>query len=173
MIRLAQRGDIPAIAEIYEAIHDREEQGLCTTGWLRGIYPTEQTALTALAAGDLYVLEENGIVRAAARINQEQVPEYVNAHWEHDAPANQVLVLHTLVVDPSCEGRGLAKQFVTFYEAEGLRRECPYLRMDTNARNTRARQLYAALGYSEAGIVDCQFNGIPGVHLVCLEKRIG
>ena len=28
-------------------------------------------------------------------------------------------------------------------------------------------------GYKEAGVVDCTFNGIEGVHLVCLEKYIG
>lgn len=49
---------------------------------------------------------------------------------------------------------------------------CPYLRMDTNARNLRARELYAKLGYAEPGIVGRTFNGIPGVRLVCLEKRL-
>lgn len=45
--------------------------------------------------------------------------------------------------------------------------------MDTNAKNTAARRLYARLGYKEVGIVDCTFNGIAGVKLVCLEKKIG
>lgn len=49
---------------------------------------------------------------------------------------------------------------------------CPYLRMDTNARNKTARKLYAGLGYWEAGIMPCVFNGIPGVQLVCLEKKL-
>lgn len=45
--------------------------------------------------------------------------------------------------------------------------------MDTNARNAAARRLYAGLGYWEAGIVPCVFNGIPDVQLVCLEKYLG
>ena len=45
-------------------------------------------------------------------------------------------------------------------------------RMDTNERNQAARALYARLGYSEPSIVDCVFNGIPGVRLVCLEKTL-
>ena len=49
---------------------------------------------------------------------------------------------------------------------------CPYLRMDTNAKNQAARKLYARLGYWEADIVPCVFNGIPGVQLVCLEKTV-
>ena len=44
--------------------------------------------------------------------------------------------------------------------------------MDTNSKNQAARKLYAHLGYWESGIVDCSFNGIPGVALVCLEKKL-
>lgn len=46
------------------------------------------------------------------------------------------------------------------------------LRMDTNEQNIIARELYRKLGYLEAGIVPCEFNGIPGVNLVLLEKKL-
>ena len=120
----------------------------------------------------MFVLETDAGIAAAARINQEQVPEYRNAAWSADAPPDQVMVLHTLVVSPSLAGRGYGSRFVSFYEQYARERGCPYLRMDTNARNLAARRLYAGLGYREAGIVDCVFNGIPGVRLVCLEKTL-
>ena len=44
--------------------------------------------------------------------------------------------------------------------------------MDTNARNRAARALYKKLGYEEVSIVPCTFNGIAGVQLVCLEKKL-
>ena len=50
------------------------------------------------------------------------------------------------------------------------KRRIPYLRLDTNAKNIRARRMYKALGYREIGIVDTTFNDIPGVELVLLEK---
>ena len=43
-------------------------------------------------------------------------------------------------------------------------------RMDTTVKHQAARRLYAQLGYREAGIVDCNFNGMPGIKRVCLEK---
>ena len=49
---------------------------------------------------------------------------------------------------------------------------CPELRMDTNARNAVARGLYKKLGYKEIGIVPTEFNGIPDVQLVLLEKHL-
>ena len=157
---------------IYDALLDREEQGLLSTGWTRGVYPTEQTARDALRAGTLYVMEREGRVTAAAKIDQSQMEQYSRCRWQHDAPPEQVLVLHTLVVEPACAGKGYGTAFVGFYEDYARENGCPYLRMDTNARNQAARKLYARLGYWEAGIVPCVFNGIPGVELVCLEKKV-
>ena len=40
MIRKGIEQDIPHIAAIYENIHDNEECGKSTVGWIRGVYPT-------------------------------------------------------------------------------------------------------------------------------------
>ena len=138
MIRKATAADIPAIAAIYNALLDREEQGLLTTGWTRGIYPTEQTALDALTAGTLYVLEDEGRVTAAAKIDQHQMPQYAQCPWQYEAPPERVLVLHTLVVDPAVKGKGYGTAFVRFYEQLGRETGRNCLRIDTNARNTPA-----------------------------------
>ena len=171
-IRLATQADIPAISAIYESIHDTEEAGENQIGWIRGVYPTRATAETALQAGDLFVLTVDGAVAAAARINREQVDVYADCPWAYEAADDAIMVLHTLVVDPNRGGLGLGKRFVNFYEDYAREHGCNTLRMDTNARNLRARQMYAHLGYCEAGIVPCVFNGIPNVMLVCLEKRL-
>ena len=61
-IRKGTEADIPRITEIYDRILTREEAGLVTIGWQRGVYPTEQTAREALWAGELFVLEDAGQV---------------------------------------------------------------------------------------------------------------
>ncbi len=173
-IRKAVPEDIPGIVAIYDRILTEEESGRAVVGWIRGVYPTRQTALDALEAGTLFVLEREGVIAAAAKIDRNQVPEYADAPWRYpDAPDEQVMVLHTLVVDPAFAGRGCGSEFVRFYEDYALAQGCPYLRMDTNAKNTAARRLYARLGYWESGTVPCVFNGIPDVQLVCLEKFLG
>ncbi len=172
MIRCAAWSDLDAVSQIYNDIHDREEAGLATTGWVRGIYPTRTTAEQALELGDLFVLEEDGKVLAAARINQTQGKEYARAKWRSEATPEQVMVLHTLVVSPAAMGMGLGTSFVDFYEDYARTHGCRFLRMDTNERNTIARTLYKKLGYSEADVVSCVFNGIKDVRLVCLEKAL-
>lgn len=173
MIRQAVEADIPAVAGIYDRVHDAEAAGALTTGWLRGVYPTEQTARAALATGDLFVLEDGGAVVAAARINREQVDVYSEVNWRYPAGDDQVMVLHTLTVDPARAGRGYGRQFLAFYEAYALENGCPVLRIDTNAKNAAARAMYARHGYVESAIVPTVFNGIPDVMLVCMEKRLG
>ena len=172
LIRPAEARDLNAVAGIYNRIHDAEEQGRQTIGWLRDVYPVRQTAQAALDREELYVLETEGAVLGAAILNRTQVITYAQGHWAHDAPDEQVFVLHTLVIAPEAAGRGYGRAFVAFYEDLARKNGCTELRMDTNERNAAARSLYAGLGYQEVGIVSCDFNGIPGVRLVCLEKLL-
>lgn len=168
----AEEKHIDAIEGIYSRIIDAQEQGRLTVGWQRGVYPTRQTALDALGRDDLFVCVDGGQVAAAAIINRIQVPVYAEVGWLYHAEPDEVMVLHTLVVDPLRAGRGYGTAFVAYYESYAKNNGCPVLRMDTNEKNAAARRLYARLGYREAGIVPCVFNGIKGVGLVCLEKKL-
>ena len=69
MVRKATKEDLAGIVAVYEGVHDEEEAGRTTTGWLRGIYPTENTVRAALERDDMYVAEDNGVITAAAIIN--------------------------------------------------------------------------------------------------------
>ena len=44
--------------------------------------------------------------------------------------------------------------------------------MDTNVKNARAREMYKKLRYKEIGVIPTVFNGIEGVNLVLLEKKL-
>ena len=169
-IRKATEKDIPAIVNIYNAILEEEEKGRYITGWIRDVYPTEKTARSAVSSGDMFVLEITGTVMASARINHQQMPAYADVQWSVDVPDEQVMVMHTLTVDPAMNGRGAGAVFLRFYEEYALKNGSHILRIDTNERNRNARRKYAEAGYSERGIIPCVFNGIPDVQLVCMEK---
>ena len=134
--------------------------------------PVEQTAKDAYERDDLFVCEEDGEIPAAAIINQTQVDVYADGKWTYPAKDEEVMVLPMLVVDPQKGKRGIGKAFVAFYEQYATENGCKLLRMDTNEKNVRARVMYKKLGYNEADIVPCEFNRIPGVQLVLLEKRL-
>ena len=172
IIRKATEKDLAAVEAIYDHIHAEEDAGRVTIGWITGVYPVRATAEAARARDDLFVYEADGEVLATAIINRTQVDAYAEGKWQYDAPQDQVMVLHTLIVDPGAAGRGIGKKFVAFYEQYAREHGCPYLRMDTNAKNRNARAMYKKLGFTEPDIVPCTFNGIPGVQLVLLEKKL-
>ena len=172
MIRKATRADLNHIVRIYDEIHTAEEEGKCTTGWIREIYPVRETAEKALEREDLFVLEDGGRILGTALINQIQVDVYHGAPWKHNVPEDQVCVLHTLVISPYAAGKGYGTAFVRFYEQYAAEHGWPELRIDTNAGNQAARKMYRRLGYQEISVVPTDFNGIPGIDLVLLEKHL-
>lgn len=172
-IRKAVERDVESVAKIYEKIHLAEERGETVIGWKRGVYPEKSTAEAALLRGDLFVEEMKGSIVGTGILNQIQVDIYEKARWRYRVPDRQVMVMHTLVIDPDIKGQGLGRLFAEFYEAYAAEHGCHYLRMDTNARNVHARRFYKRLGYEEVDILPCTFNGIEGVNLVLLEKQTG
>ena len=169
-IRKATEKDIDAVNEIYDHIHTEHEKGATYTGWVRGVYPKRETAKDAVSRGDLFVEEDGGKIVGTAIINKNQGEVYKGGSWKHIFPDDEIMVLHTLVIDPYIKGHGYGKSFVGFYEEYAKENGCKCLRMDTNELNKNARSFYNKLGYSEAGILPCVFNGIPGIRLVMLEK---
>lgn len=172
MFRKATPSDLDAIERIYSEIHTREESGEGTTGWKREIYPTRKTAEASILLGDMFVQTSYEKVVACGRINREQIDVYAQVKWQYAAKDDEVMVLHTLAVLPSEKGRGYGTAFVKFYEQYAKENGCTVLRIDTNRKNLPARNLYKKLGYREAEIVSCTFNGIPGIGLVCIEKKL-
>ena len=170
LIRKATADDISAIEKIYLDTHSAEERGETTTCWIRGVYPTRKTAEDALLRDDLFVMEDNGRIVGTAVINQIQMDVYPLGNWQFDVPEDKITVLHTLIISPSEKGKGYGRNFVSFYENYAKETGCPFLRMDTNEKNIKARELYKKLGYAEIGIVPCVFHGIENVMMVLLEK---
>ncbi|MFR3922358.1 MAG: GNAT family N-acetyltransferase [Dysosmobacter welbionis] len=142
MIRLATPADLSQAADIYEEILDREAQGPVYTNWQRGKYPTIDTARQALEAGTFYVGEENGVLWGVVNLNSVQLPEYGAIPWTIPAAAEEVGVIHTLCIRPSCSGRGYARQMVAFCEAEARRQGRTVIRLDTWEGNLPANRLY-------------------------------
>lgn len=173
MVRKATAKDIDAIEKLYDETHDAEEAGKQVTGWIRGVYPTRDTAEMALKRDDLFVLEDDGVIYGTGILNKAQVDVYRDGHWRHEVPDEQVCVLHTLVISAASVGKGYGREFLQYYEKYARDLGCTELRIDTNARNAVARSIYKKYGYEEIGIVPTVFNGIPGVQLVLLEKYLG
>ena len=172
MIRKATLSDLDAVEQLYNELHDAKEAGLVPVIWQRGVYPTRETASSALDRDELFVLDNDGKIIGSAIINQTQYDFYADMPWKYETPDDQVCVMHTLMISPAEFGKGYARSFLDFYEKYAREHGCPELRIDTNERNTAARTMYRKHGYEEIGTVPTVFNGISGVNLVLLEKHL-
>lgn len=130
IIRKAVSKDIDEVVSIYDKIHTAEEKCEVIIGWKRDIYPTRKTAEDAILRQDLFVMEEEGVIFGSGIINKEQVDVYAKAKWEYDAEPEEIIVLHTLVIDPDKKRKGLGKSFVKFYEDYAKDSGYKYLRLD-------------------------------------------
>ena len=77
MIRKAAAPDIDAVEKIYDELHQAEEEGTTTIGWLRGIYPVRATAEAALDRGDLFLRRQPliaGICLSSKRTGRSSGP---------------------------------------------------------------------------------------------------
>ncbi len=172
MIRKAAAADLPRIGEIYEAIFDREARGPVYTNWLRGTYPTADSARQALEAGTLYVGEEGGLLWGAVNLNGTQLPEYREIPWAVPAEPGEVGVIHTLCIHPGQSGRGYAKRMVSFCEETARTQGRTVIRLDTWEGNLPANRLYPSLGYRFAGSAKFFFQEYIEEILNCYEKKL-
>ncbi|MCQ2507703.1 MAG: GNAT family N-acetyltransferase [Dorea sp.] len=172
IIRKAETRDIDGVSAIYENIHTEVEAGRIINGWIRGLYPTRDTVTAGVERGDFFVLEADGEVVASCILNHVQDEAYQDADWIYDAREDEVLVMHTLVVEPAKSGKGYAKSFLTFYEEYARELGCKVLRLDTLAMNKIAKGLYTGRGYRIAGYVTSNFYTIGLVGMICFEKKL-
>ncbi|MDY3282690.1 GNAT family N-acetyltransferase [Dysosmobacter sp.] len=160
MIRKAEARDIGQIEESYEEHLRHEQEHGAYTVWKAGVYPTRATAEAALAAGTLYVCEEEGDILASIIADHAQPEEYRQIDWLYPAEPEQVLVIHLLCVRPSKAGRGIGREMVRYVIARAKQLHCKAVRLDTGAQNTPAATLYTRLGFRLAGTSAMAIGGL-------------
>ena len=116
--------------------------------------------------------EEAGILWGVVNLNSIQLPEYDAIPWSIPAAPEEVGVIHTLCIRPSCAGRGLARQMVAFCEEEARRQGKRVMRLDTYEGNAPANAMYPRLGYRFAGGTEFFFQGFIHEVLNCYEKQL-
>ena len=113
------------------------------------VYPNAETIAADLASGTLHVVCEDEAIIASITIDSNLDPLWQGMDWSADSePAAAV---HRLMVHPSQQGRGLAKQLVLHSENVARSQGCRSIRLDSFLLNPAAMALYPRLGYRRTG----------------------
>ena len=130
-----------------DAIQDMEDNGI--PQWDE-IYPDRSIFGADIRAGELYCVKINGTIAGVMALNEYQSAEYDDIRWSDNGPP---LVIHRLCINPTFQGKGLAKLLVRFAEEYAQKHDYSSIRLDAFTVNEKAVGLYDAMNYLRKGIV--------------------
>ena len=115
--------------------------------------PPERTLKKDIEEGNLYVLENDGIIHGvfAYLLGEDPTYGYIDGTWLSDAPYGTI---HRIASDGS---GGVLKAAVEF-----CTQICPHIRIDTHRDNFVMRERIADNGFRECGIIYLE-NGDPRI----------
>jgi GNAT superfamily N-acetyltransferase len=113
------------------------------------VYPDAAVIARDIVAGTLVVMDGDEGVVACITIDRNMDPLWKDLDWNSEG--DPAAVVHRLMVHPSQQGRGLAKQFMLHAEMTARRMDCRSIRLDSFLANPAAMALYARLGYRRSG----------------------
>lgn len=172
MIEKGNKSDIEEVYKSYLELFKYEKVYTNHSNWVKGVYPSRETAQHAYDQQSLYVLKENGHICGSMILNEIQPNEYDEINWKYDAKDSQVLVLHTLCISPTCKGKGYGKQFIEYALGYARKNNYKVIRLDTWLGNKPACSLYEKMGFKVAGKGRMVLQGVIEEEQIYFEKEV-
>ena len=171
-VRKATAGDLEPLWGLYAASCARRVPGDMGPDWHMGVYPARSDLEGRLAAGELYVGEQDGALVAGMVVTEGEDPIYAKVPWQVPAAPDEVAVLHLLVVDPAVRGRGVGSQMVAAAARVAAQAGKRTLHLDTLEQNTGAIALYKRCGLSAACVMPVHYEDIGDASTVLFELAL-
>lgn len=150
--------DIDELEILYNYLNDYLAANVNYPGWIKHIYPIRKTAIDGVIAGTLFVLKVDGIIAGSVILNHEPERAYNEVVWGVQAEYEEVIVVHTLVVNPRFMQKKIAWTLMKFAEKYAVEQKMKSIRLDVSIHNFPAIALYEKLGYKYTGTVDLGLN---------------
>ncbi|NJO70142.1 MAG: GNAT family N-acetyltransferase [Bacteroidetes bacterium] len=115
------------------------------------LYPSRQIFEDDINNGWLYGYYEGAELCGCIVLNNVQSPEYADITWKR--PDANPLVIHRMCVAPSWQGKGIAKQLLSFAESFASANNHSSIRLDAFIHNPLATRLYIRNDYEKRGQV--------------------
>lgn len=168
-IRHATYDDLDNIENLYIDLTEHIEKTKNYAGWVKGIYPTRETAIKALERDDLFLLEEDNDLLGVVILNNIEDESYKEINWTIDASKDELIVIHTLAVSPNFRNKGVAKKFLNYTEEYARKNNLKTIRLDTHINNLPAFTLYESFGYNLCGTTKLKESSTPFNEVRCYD----
>lgn len=147
----ATKQDFDDIIAFYDDVTARTAGMGLYARWSKGKHPTEESILTYIEEGSMYLYrEDDGIVGAMA-VTMYQGKEYHAIKWARQVGDDEVAVIHILAVSPDRQGEGIGSKMILeaihLAQVNGMKA----VRLDALASNKSAHRIYKSLGLELRG----------------------
>ena len=141
--------------------------------WVNG-YPDEREFTEDMTEKSCYVAVEDGQIAGVATLRFEPEAEYPNIREGHWLTPDDALyaVVHRSAVSEDFRGRGVFKQFMSFFEGLAGERGAISVRVDTHRDNAIMRSALLKLGFTYCGRVEIVYKPGYGAMWVAYEKLL-
>ena len=148
------KNDINETEELYNDLNDALEIGVNYPGWKKGVYPIREDAIKGISEENMYIAKYKDKIVGAVILNHEPESAYDSVKWKSDDNYDEILVIHTLVVNPNYLRLGIGKKIMDFAYKHAKSLKVKSIRLDVYEKNEPAIKLYEKCGYDYIGTVD-------------------
>lgn len=160
VIRRAVASDYAEIQAFYDQLTDDLEKEPEHPHWRKGVYPGEEYLRASIAAGELWVTEEQGNIAAAMVVNSLANEGYRQAEWLTDAVDGEYCVIHTLGVGTAYRGRGLGRNMIQHVLNLARSLGMKSVRLDLIDFNMRVEPVYTRIGFCKCGSLRLFYDAV-------------
>ena len=153
MIRLATEVDLPRILEVYAVARQLMRDSGNPNQW-GDHFPPEDLLRSDIPQKQLWVVERDGVIRAAFALVFGEDPSYgyIEGAWRKSEP---YATIHRVGSDGT---GGIFEEVIAF-----CREKSPYLRIDTHHDNLPMQHIVQKHGFRESGVVYMHDDGTPRI----------
>ena len=123
------------------------------------VFPSDNMIKDAIDQGGQFIGVEDGIIVIACIVKDCDDEAYSKVAWKVDANAEEVWILHALRVAPEYEGRGFAKQMLTYIIDLAPERGRKAIRLDV-LEGYPVEGLYLRFGFQHIDTVEILYEDI-------------
>ncbi len=146
-IRKATTNEHKAVVDFYYTLIDQMQEADYRAEWKKGVYPSEEYLKDAIEKEELFIGLADSKIVAGMIVNHTCHENYNNVNWAVKAETNEVMILHTLGVLPSCSGKGYARQMVEYALSYAKENGQKAMRLDMLDGTLRGAKVYTGVGF--------------------------
>ena len=93
--------DIDELERLYDDLNDYLSATTNYPGWIKGVYPVRENAVSAILNNNIFVARHEGKIVGSIILDHQPEEAYHGVKWKLDADYSSIFVVRTFVVYPS------------------------------------------------------------------------